>query len=108
MPIRFYLSRGNILIITLLVLASLTTIWINALANEPVVEKEIKIHAFFDVRLDMLCIVTDTGSISCHPKKELSGKAIEYLNIQIKYEKDVAKNKLKPGIIKIPIPYISP
>jgi hypothetical protein len=67
-----------------------------------------EIYAFYDTRLELLCITTSTGAMTCKSFSELTPSSKEYIKSLIKSLTEISKNKLKPGIIKIPKPYIEP
>lgn len=69
---------------------------------------EMDVYAFYDTRLELLCIATSTGAMTCKSFNELTPNSKEYIKSLIKALTDISKNKLKPGIIKIPKPYIEP
>jgi hypothetical protein len=95
--IRF-IKNTVILILFLFILTS------NATAQTPI--EPIAIYTFYDTRLDILCVVTENGYVSCLSLSELTNNAKKYIKILIDHEKITSKNKLVPGIITIPKPVI--
>jgi hypothetical protein len=98
------ISISNIIVVVLVIL--LICIGISSAQNQIEESQSIVVHSFYDTRLEILCIVNNAGGMQCILAKHLTTAAKTYINTLVKHEMQTAKNKLVPGIIKIPKPYL--